>query len=45
MSHVAEHYQIEDHHVAHHALHDALDQAEVFRRMVAEATGRPARPA
>jgi len=38
MRQVARRY-LDDRHLAHHALHDALDQAEIFVKMLAEAKG------
>ena len=35
MRHIAKRY-LTNHHLSHHALQDALDQAEIFRKMLAE---------
>jgi DNA polymerase III epsilon subunit-like protein len=37
MRFVAARYHVEDRHLTHHALHDAQDQADLFRRILAEA--------
>jgi inhibitor of KinA sporulation pathway (predicted exonuclease) len=39
MTNVTRHY-LGERHLSHHALHDALDQAELFRLMLVEAARR-----